>query len=296
VPELPEVEVAARNLRRWTKAGPHGRRVRAVDAAPTSITRALGPHGLESLVGGRLQKVDRLGKHLLLTLARGRGETIGLWSHLGMTGKWARREGRGKSHPPPPPAPAPRFSHARLLLDDGATLHYCDMRRLGRLRLVPGAQFRDMPTLAALGPDPLHDGVDAARLHARLARVGLPIKVALLDQTVLAGVGNIQASESLFRAKLDPRRPARSLTRAEVGRLARAILASINFTLARFAENRADRGDGDIVYVEENRKTNPFLVYGRAGAPCPRGKGGVIKRLVQAGRSTFFCETCLARR
>jgi formamidopyrimidine-DNA glycosylase len=291
VPELPEVEVAARNLRRWTKAGrtkagkSTGRRIRGVDAAATSIVSAAGPLGLAPLVGARFRGVDRVGKHLLMTLTRGRG-TLGLWSHLGMTGKWARRARGGDP---------PRFSHVRLLLDDGSTLHYCDMRRLGRLRLVPDARFDERPSLAALGPDPLRDGIDAARLHARLTRVSLPIKTALLDQKILAGVGNIQASESLFRAKLDPRRPARSLTRAEVGRLARAILASIAFTLARFAESRADKGDGDIVYVEENRKLNPFLVYGRATLPCPRCKRGVIKRLVQAGRSTFLCETCLAR-
>jgi formamidopyrimidine-DNA glycosylase len=280
VPELPEVEVAARNLRRWTK----GRRVRGVEAAVTSIVSAAGPLGLAPLVGARVRGVERVGKHLLVTLTR-RRETLGLWSHLGMTGKWVRRA-RG--------ADAPRFSHARLVLDDGSTLHYCDPRRLGRLRLVPDARFDERPSLAALGPDPLRDGVDAARLHARLARVSLPIKTALLDQKILAGVGNIQASESLFRAKLDPRRPARALTRGEVGRLARAILASIAFTLARFAESRADEGDGDIVYVEENRKLNPFLVYGRATLPCPRCKRGVIERLVQAGRSTFLCETCLA--
>jgi formamidopyrimidine-DNA glycosylase len=166
------------------------------------------------------------------------------------------------------------------------------MRLFGRLRVVPGARFAEIPTLAALGPDPLRDGIDAARLHARLARVRLPIKVALLDQTVLAGVGNIQATEACFRARLDPRRPASSLTRAEVGRLARAILASIEYTLARFAGAGADAGDGDIEYVEENRKANPFKVYGRAGEPCPRC-GGTIRRIVQGQRSTFFCPACL---
>ena len=278
MPELPEVEVAARNLRRWTK----GRRLRDAQAARTSIVRSAGGPEVGDLVGARFLGVERVGKNLLLTLARGR-ERVGLWSHLGMTGKWLRR-GRG--------AETPRFSHVRLALDDGASLHYCDMRRFGRLRVVPGARFSDVPLLAALGPDPLRDGVAAARLHARLARVRLPIKVALLDQTVLAGVGNIQSIEACWRARIDPRRPARSLSRAEVARLARAILASINFTLARFDALGAEKGDGEIVYVEENRKANPFKVYGRAGAPCPRGNG-TIKRIVQAGRSTFFCAACL---
>ena len=278
MPELPEVEVAARNLRRWTAR----KKVRAVEADRTAVVRPSG--ALAPLVGARVRDIDRVGKHLLVTFARGAGtkHLVGLWSHLGMTGKWLRR-GKG--------ADTPRFSHARLTLDDGSTLHYCDMRRFGRLRVVPGARFMEVPTLAALGPDPLRDGVDAAKLHARLARVRLPIKVALLDQTVLAGVGNIQAAEACWRARLDPRRAAASLTRAEVGRLARAILASITYTLARFDEDGADKGDGEIVYVEENRKANPFKVYGRAGTPCPRC-GATLKRIVQAQRSTFFCAAC----
>lgn len=280
MPELPEVEVAARNLRRWAA----GRKVRVAEADRTAIVRPAGPGTLAPLIGARVRDVERVGKHLLVTLARG-GAKVGLWSHLGMTGKWLRRA-RGTD------VDEPRFSHARLVLDDGATLHYCDLRRFGRLRVVPGARFAEIPRLVALGPDPLRDGVDVAKLQARLARVRLPIKVALLDQTVLAGVGNIQASEACWRARLDPRRPASSLTRAELARLARAILASIRYTLARFAKDGADAGDGDIVYVEENRKTNPFKVYGRAGAPCPRC-GAPIKRIVQAGRSTFFCAACL---
>jgi formamidopyrimidine-DNA glycosylase len=281
MPELPEVEIAARNLRRWSA----GRRVRAAEADATRVMRPAGPRALAPLVGARVQAVDRTGKHLLVTFARGE-RRIGLWSHLGMTGKW-QRCARG--------APPPRFSRARLALEDGAVLHYCDMRLFGRLRVVPGARFADEPELAALGPDPLRDGVDAAKLAARLSRVRLPIKVALLDQAVLAGVGNIQATEACFRARLDPRRPASSLTRAELGRLARAILASIRYTLARFADEGADAGDGAIVYVEEDRKANPFKVYGRAGEPCPR-RNGTIRRIVQAGRSTFFCEACVARR
>jgi len=285
MPELPEVEVAARNLRRWAQ----GRRVRGVEADRTAIVRG-GPRALEPLVGARVRDVDRVGKHLLVTLARGRqraggaGDVVGLWSHLGMTGKWLRRPGD---------AEAPRFSHARFALEGDGVLHYCDVRRFGRLQVVPGARFAEVPRLAALGPDPLRDGVDAEKLHARLARVRVPIKVALLDQTVLAGVGNIQATEACFRARVDPRRPAGSLTLRDVARLGRAILASISYTLSRFSEEGADAGDGAIVYVEEDRGANPFKVYGREGEPCPR-RNGPIRRIVQAGRATFFCEACIA--
>src|SRR5262245_64769931 len=113
-----------------------------------------------------------------------------------MTGKWLRRAAG---------APAPRFARVQLGLVGGSTLYYVDMRMFGRLRVVPGARFADEPVLAALGPDPLRDGVDARRLHQRLARLRLPIKVALLDQRLVAGVGNIQSSEACFRARVDPR-------------------------------------------------------------------------------------------
>jgi formamidopyrimidine-DNA glycosylase len=278
VPELPEVEVAARNLRRWAVA----RRVRAVEGGPSPVLRPGGPRALRPLEGARVTGVERIGKNLLVSLAHGRSP-VGLWSHLGMTGKWLRRRSG---------EPAPRFSRVRLALDDGAVLHYADMRLFGRLRVVPGARFDEVPDLAALGPDPLRDGVDPARLRERLGRLRLPIKVALLDQRLVAGVGNIQASEACFRARIDPRRRASSLTRAEVGRLARAIVASIRYTLARFEDEGVTRDDADIAYVEEPKTPNPFRVYDRAGERCPRRDGGVIRRIVQAQRATFFCPKC----
>ncbi len=190
-----------------------------------------------------------------------------------------RREGAGAAR-------------VELDLDDGTRLHYVDRRMFGRFRVVPGARFDRLPEIATLGPDPLTDGIDAAALRARLARLKTPIKVAILDQSLLPGVGNIQASESLFRAAIDPRRPARTLSAHEVKRLAGAISKSIQFTLETFAAAGADGGDADIGYVEERTAPNPFLVYGRAGARCPRCKSGTIVRIVQAGRATFFCPSC----
>ncbi|MFL5308313.1 MAG: Fpg/Nei family DNA glycosylase [Polyangia bacterium] len=282
MPELPEVEVAARNLRRWGV----GHRVRATAADPRAarIFRPAAARVLSRLRGARVDEVRRIGKNLLLTLtpAGATAQPLGVWSHLGMTGKWVRRRDSD---------PAPASRRLSLSLDDGSRLDYVDMRMFGRFRLIPGARFGDVPDLAALGPDPLADGVDARRLFDRLQRLRLPIKVALLDQTVLAGIGNIQASESLYRAKLDPRRPARSLSLDEVKRLAAGIRASIAFTLKSFGKAGADGQDADIAYVEEDAP-NPFLVYGREGARCPRFKHADIVRIVQAQRSTYFCPKC----
>ena len=280
MPELPEVEVAARNLRRWAL----GKRIRAVrpGRGAARILRPASVRALRALTGGRFREVRRIGKNLLLTLEAPKGP-IGVWSHLGMTGKWLLRRAA---------EPSPRYGRLEIDLDDGSRLHYADLRLFGRFRLVPGARFDEIPDLRALGPDPLTDGIDAGALHARLSRTRLPIKVAMLDQRLLPGVGNIQASEALHRAAIDPRRPARSLSRAEVGRLARGILKSFQFTLATFAAAGSDGRDADVAYVEERRIDNPFLVYGRAGARCPRCKRGTITRLVQAGRATFFCPAC----
>jgi formamidopyrimidine-DNA glycosylase len=273
VPELPEVEIAARNLRRWTA----GRRIERVEAEPKAryVFRPAAPAAFaREVAGARFGSIRRVGKNLLVALER-EGLPLGLLAHLGMTGKWLRRE---EADPPT------RFSRARFHLDDGSVLHFDDMRLFGRLRVVPRARFEEVPEVAALGPDPLEAGIEVKRLAEGLARSRLPIKVRIMDQTLLPGVGNIQASDSLFRARIDPRRRSRSLSRAEVRRLAAAILASVEEAIAR-------QESPEITYVEEGGE-NPFLVYGREGEACPRCRKGRIRRVVQAQRSTFFCPRC----
>jgi formamidopyrimidine-DNA glycosylase len=272
MPELPEVEIAARNLRRWAVG-------RVVVAAETDrragriFRPGTGPALARAIAGRSIESVGRVGKHLMV--AMGGSEPVGLHSHLGMTGKWLRRA---------PGEPSPSHSRARLLLDDGATLHYRDPRLFGRLRTVPGARFDDLPEIRALGPDPLEAGIDVDRLAARLARTRRPVKVALLDQRLLPGVGNIHAAEACFRARIDPRRRAASLSRAEVRALARGVLASVRAAL------RAEDGP-EVVYVEEGGD-NPFLVYAREGERCPRCRRARIRRIVQAQRTTFHCPRC----
>jgi formamidopyrimidine-DNA glycosylase len=274
MPELPEVEIAARNLRAWTKA----RRILSVEPDPKAryVFRPARPADFaRALAGARFGPIRRIGKQLLLSLDRD-GAPLGVLAHLGMTGKWLRRA---------PADPPTRFSRARFHLDDGSVLHFADMRLFGRLRVVPGARFEEVPEVAALGPDPLEAGIDPDRLQAALARSKLPVKVRILDQALLPGVGNIQASESLFRARIDPRRRSASLTRREAGALARAILASVRESIAR------EEGP-EISYVEEPGSENPFQVYARAGEKCPRCRRAELRRVVQAQRSTFFCPRC----
>jgi formamidopyrimidine-DNA glycosylase len=297
MPELPEVEVAARSLSAWAR----GRRVRAVTVTDRRTLDGGKPAALAALVGTRLESVERIGKNLLLTFRRGppARQVVGVWSHLGMTGKWLRRA---------PAEPAPRFARVRLDFVGGPTLYFADLRLFGFFRLVPGADFAALPVLAALGPDPLRTGIDTARLAERFGRSRLPIKVSIMDQALIPGVGNIQASEGLNRAGIDPRRPARSLTKPEIARLARGLLASFHHTLRSFEKEgvlppqegaraatgspKAEKQRSDVSYVEESGTHNPFRVYDRAGARCPRCRKGTIERIVQAGRSTYFCPAC----
>ena len=280
MPELPEVEVASRNLRRWMDQ----RKIRGIEPLDGSkrIFRPAAASAMDALVGARFHDVRRVGKNILMTLETRNGPA-GLWSHLGLTGKWVRRAAG---------APEPPFARVAIELDDRSWLYYVDTRIFGRLRVVPGAAFEEIPEISALGPDPLVDGIDARELHAKLAKIGKPIKVAIMDQALLPGIGNIQAIEGLHRAGIDPRRPAKSLSQAEVNHLRKGLLDSIEFTLASFAADGADGGAGDINYVEERRSPNPFLVYGRKGEQCPGCKKGVITRIVQAQRATYFCPNC----
>lgn len=267
MPELPEVEIAARNLRRWLG----GKRITRAELVASRVVRGAKPQSIERLVIGRtVEKVARKGKWLELGLSRG----AALYSHLGMTGKWVKR---------PVASGAERWERARL--DAGATsVRYIDPRLFGRL--IPSPDGEPPAAWRALGPDPLADGIDVDRLAAALARTRRSIKEALLDQRLLPGVGNIVATEALWRARVDPRAPSNRLERGDVDALARAVLETVRETIAR-------EEAPEIRYVEEGGD-NPFLVYAREGEPCPRDRAR-LRRIVQGGRSTVFCARCQSR-
>lgn len=268
MPELPEVELAARSLRRWLG----GRVVRGATAERTRIFRSSDPARFErDLPGKRLEGVERRGKVLLLRFSGG----IGLLSHLGMTGKWVLRRG----------GPPPRHSRASLGLDGGEVLHYLDPRLFGKLSILPADRLGQAEEVRSLGPDPLIDGIDPDALHDWFRRTRRQVKVVLMDQRVLAGLGNIQATEALFLARLHPSRPASSLSREETARLVGAISDSIRETLEK------EGASEELTYVEEPGGPNPFLVYGRTGQPCPRC-GSTLESESIGGRTSVFCPRC----
>lgn len=266
MPELPEVELTRRNLERWLE----GRQVMRAEADATRVFRG-AKRGEFRRLRGRLVKASRKGKYLLLEFEGGRG----LLLHLGMAGKLVRRGG----------GTLERFSRARLWLDDGTIVHLTDPRLFARVSSHPVAELRALPEIRLLGKDPLTEGLSAGELEALLGKSARPIKVALMDQSKVCGLGNLHAAEALFRARIHPERRAAGLSSVEWRRLRAALFRAIGFAL------RLEKGD-ELTYVEEpGAPRSPFWVYGRKGEPCRRCKGRVAA-IAQGGRTTFFCPKC----
>jgi formamidopyrimidine-DNA glycosylase len=273
VPELPEVETIRRDLEPELT----GRVIVDVEVHKADIV--LPPLDPESfgrrLTGRRVVRVDRRAKYLLFGLDHGSVLQV----QLRMSGRFAL----GREVPDPT-----EFRHiaARLHLDDGRTLFYDDMRRLGGFRLLAGKEWEI--EAARLGPEPLEPGYRATDLGRMLAATRSPVKNALMDQRRVAGVGNIYASEALFRAGVDPRRPGRDLALDEVKRLHRTLRGVLREAIRQ-------AGTSFQNYRAVNGRSGAFQssldVYGRDGEPC-RACGDTIERIVQAGRSTFYCPSC----
>lgn len=264
MPELPEVEIARRNLVHWLD----GRRVVRAEADDTRVFRGARREDF-ALLKGRLLSLERRGKYLLFTFEGGRG----LLGHLGMTGRFVRR---------PEGAPVP-YSRARFHLDSGDVIHFADSRLFGRMEPCAASRLHALDAVKELGRDPLVDGLTAAQLKEAVGGSRQELKVALMDQGRVTGLGNIHAAEALYRAGLHPARKPGSLTDAEWQRLADAIHASITFGLEE------QQGE-EPAYLEDGAE-NRFLVYGRAGTPCARC-GTTVESFAQGGRTTHFCSQC----
>ena len=258
MPELPEVESAIRHLRRAIG----GKTIDHVVLAHRSLRRRLSPAQLRSLRGARVRSVERRGKHQLIHLDDGRV----LHAHFRMTGDWLCDHAAD---------PLPRFARAALILTDNSRVVLEDPRALSTLDLHPAGSTLDL----ALGPEPSDPALTAESLRAAFAKRRGPIKPVLLDQRVVAGLGNIYAAEALWHARIPPTAPASSLTVPEVSRL----LASIRKVIERATGAR---------YTDES--VTRLAVYDREGKRCRRC-GTKIERIVQAGRSTYFCPHCQKR-
>ncbi len=270
MPELPEVETVMRGL----KPALEGRILRRVELDRLGLRRPFPENCAARLTGRTVRTLRRRGKYILADLSG--GETLIL--HLGMSGRMLVTKD--------PPALG-KHDHVRIFTD-AAAVTFCDPRRFGLMMLVPTSEAEKRPPLSGLGPEPLSDAFDEKMLAAALAGKKTSIKAALLDQKVVAGIGNIYACEALFRARISPCKTAGKIINIKM--LSDSIKAVLEASIAAGGSTLRDyrHADGSLGYFQAR-----FRVYGRKGLPClRRGCSGVVKRIVQGGRSTYYCPKC----
>ncbi len=265
-----------------------GRRIETAVLNRADLRRAI-PQGFAArLAGSLVTSLSRRAKYILIRLAAKDHATpaASVLLHLGMSGRMTITPAAA----PGGKAPAVLHEHLVITTDDGWRIALVDPRRFGSLDLLPTGEEAHHPLLRDLGPEPLDDAFDVATLSARLAAKRTPIKAALLDQGVVAGLGNIYVCEALFRARISPRRLAASVAGARAARLVPAIKQTLIEAIAAGGSSLRDyvQPSGELGYFQ-----HAWKVYGREGERCERclaqpGCRG-ISRLVQSGRSTFFC-------
>ena len=296
MPELPEVETVRRGLAPVME----GARIVRVEQRRANLRTPFPQHFVERLEGTTVTALGRRAKYLLADLS----SSEVLIAHLGMSGSFRIRGGEDEAVPGV-------FHHGRDKaaahdhvvfhlegphLPTGATVTYNDPRRFGFMDLVPRADLAAHPSIAGLGIEPLGNELDGDLLGKLFAGKATPLKSALLDQKLIAGLGNIYVCEALWRAKLDPRREAGTTVTAKGGAsaslvtLAEAIRAVLGEAIEAGGSSLRDhrQANGELGYFQ-----HAFAVYDREGEPCPRPAcDGVVERVVQSGRSTFFCPRC----
>lgn len=284
MPELPEVETVRTGLARVLA----GRRLTRVEARRPDLRFPLPEGFVQRLTGARVDALTRRGKYLLAGLDRG----LTLLIHLGMTGRFeiegcpAHQDGESAFA-----APA-NSKHAHVVFETDAAnrITFFDARRFGFMDLIEDSDMADHPRLRGLGPEPLEPAFNSAYLRAAFAGRRQSAKTLLLDQRIVAGLGNIYVSEALHRARISPNRAAGDIRRQQLERLVDTIKAVLNDAIAKGGSTLRDfaAADGALGYFQHS-----FQAYDREHEPClSLGCRGVIRRIVQAGRSTFYCPVC----
>ena len=281
MPELPEVETVRRGLLPVLE----GRRIASAEVRRPDLRWPFPERMAERLAAARVETLGRRSKYLLAALDT--GETLII--HLGMSGRLligADLPG-GFHHTPPLPG---KHDHVILHVEEGPTITFNDARRFGAMDLMDSAAQDTHPLLAVLGPEPLGNAFDGPSFAARLAGRKTPIKSALLDQRIVAGLGNIYVCEVLFRAGISPRRQAGRIATQRLESLVPIIREVLSEAIEAGGSSLRDhrQTDGELGYFQHS-----FQVYGREGAPCVTpGCSATIRRIVQSGRSSFYCPIC----
>jgi formamidopyrimidine-DNA glycosylase len=291
MPELPEVETVRRGLQPVME----GARFAKVEAHRGDLRWPLPPNFAKRVEGTTVEGLGRRAKYLLADLSSGEV----LIMHLGMSGSFRVLQGANEHTPGQfhhERAPRGKHDHVVFEMSNGAVVTFNDPRRFGSMNLVKRSELDQEPLLKALGPEPLGNAFDAAMLATACAGKNTSLKAALLDQRVVAGLGNIYVCEALFRSHLSPKRNASTLaTRTGAPhdraiKLVDAVKAVLNDAIRAGGSSLRDhrQTSGELGYFQHS-----FAVYDREGEQCPGpGCKGTIKRIVQNGRSTFFCPSC----
>jgi formamidopyrimidine-DNA glycosylase len=269
MPELPEVETTVRGLAPLLI----GERLARVATFRANLRRPFPPDLVQRLTGAHVTALSRRAKYGLIHTDR---DDVMIF-HLGMSGRW-RTDG----------AEPEKHDHLLLQTQAGRRLYLHDPRRFGSVDLVAGDAEQNFAPFGLLGPEPLGDGFSAKILATALAGRSAPIKQMLLDQRIVAGLGNIYVCEALNLTRIAPTRPGGTIARARLAELVEAIRAVLTAAIAAGGSTLRDflHPDGALGYF-----ANDWRVYGREGQPCPCGQG-TVTRIVQGGRSTFFCPKC----
>lgn len=269
MPELPEVETTVRGLARFLA----GERIVAARTNRPDMRRPFPADLVQGLTGATVTSLSRRAKYGLVHTDRDRTMVF----HLGMSGRWRID-------------PETEDKHDHLVIETAShRFALCDPRRFGWVDLVDTPALSAWQGFAAMGPEPLGPDLTVRHLATALAGRKLAIKLCLLDQRIVAGLGNIYVCEALFRAEIDPRKAAGRVSRAALARLVPAIQAVIAEAIAAGGSTLRDyiQPDGELGYFSKQ-----FDVYDREGLACVHGDGGTITRIAQGGRSTWFCPRC----
>ncbi len=288
MPELPEVETVMEGL----KPAFEGHRFTHVETRRRDLRIPFPKDFAKRLAGRRVARMRRRAKYILADLDN--GETLAI--HLGMSGSMSvyakgAREELGGFYYPRAPAGAGLGKHDHVVFDTDAPARvvFSDHRRFGLMTLIDTDKIEQHKLFRDVGIEPLSKDLDEAFLAGVLNGKKTSIKAALLDQRLIAGLGNIYVCEALWRAKISPRRRASRVRPAEIAGLVAAIQAVLKEAVKAGGSSLRDhkRADGELGYFQHR-----FAVYDRAGEACKRNDGGVIKRIVQSGRSSFYCPLC----
>jgi formamidopyrimidine-DNA glycosylase len=285
MPELPEVETVRRGLAPVLD----GARLIRVEARRADLRFPFPDGFVQRLTGARIGTMSRRAKYLLAPLDRGDV----LVMHLGMSGRFEIASAKTKQRPGEfVYAPSVDEKHAHVLFETehGETVTYFDPRRFGYMDLIPADTLQEHPWFKGLGPEPLGPGFNAAHLKAEFEGRRQSVKATLLDQRVVAGLGNIYVCEALHRAGISPEKPAGGLKPKALAALTHEIHATLEEAIEAGGSTLRDyaAADGALGYFQHR-----FKAYGREGEPCLKpGCTGTITRIVQGGRSTFFCPVC----